>query len=272
MKKVVIGGLALFVVAGALIGFNRMCSMTRMGVDHVQNQIDEAIPVDVQLRELEMLLEEDLDPEIKKSQLAVVRQKGDITETEGDITQLMARVDQQWTEIEEMQAAIPADSKTEFVSINGKQYTRSKVTSDLGNKLTRYKSMDSSLNAKQELLSKQEETLAAKEQHLEKLMEAKVNVIAEIEDLKARLTLLKAKRIEVSDEVDNATIDRINELTRSIKRRVSEDEKMLEYETSAYGEIQMTPEADEEDVLKEIDEIRADKAVRGENGELINIR
>ncbi len=271
MKKVVLGGLALFVVAGALIGFNRMCSMTRLGVDHVQNQIDEAIPVDVQLRQLEMALN-DLDPEIKDAQLAVVRQEVSVGELQDEITQLTAGVDQQWSEIVALRQAIPADSDTEFVSVNGKEYSRDKVTNDLRRKMTRFKGAESSLNAKEDLLSKREETLSAKQSHLEKLLDLKSELTGEIEQLKARLTLVQAKQVEVSEDVDNAKVEEIKALTKKVKRRIAEKEKMLEHEANAYGEIQVTAEADEKDVLEEIDARRADKAVRGENGELINIR
>ena len=272
MKKFFLGGLALTLVAGALIGFNRMCSMTRLGVDHVQSSIERAIPIDVQLREAEMLLKKDLDPEIKKAQLEVVRHEVIVGESQDEIAQLTAKVDEQWDEIVGLRSVIPEDAETEFVSINGKEYSRDKVTGDLKRKMSRFKNGEKSLDTKQQLLIKQEDTLAAKQKRLENLLDAKSKLTGEIEELKARLTLLKAKKIEVSDEVDNSTIDRINELNSNIKRQLTEDEKMLEYEASDYGEIQVTPEADEQDVLEEIDARRADEAVRGKDGELINIR
>ena len=271
MKKFFLGGLALTLVAGALIGFNRMCSMTRLGVDHVQSTIDEAIPVDVQLRQLEMALK-DLDPEIKSAQLSVVRQEVSVNELQDEITQITAGMDQQWSEIVALRQAIPEESDTEFVSVNGKEYSRDKVTNDLRRKLTRFKGVESSVNAKQDLLGKREETLTAKQKHLQNLLDLKSELTGEIEQLKARLTLVQAKQVEVSEDVDNAKVDEIKELTKKVQRRIAEKEKMLEHEANAYGEIQVTPEADEQDVLEEIDARRADEAVRGKDGELINIR
>ncbi|WP_166823807.1 coiled-coil domain-containing protein [Thalassoroseus pseudoceratinae] len=270
MKKIVLGGLALFVVAGSLIGFNRLCSITGMGVDYAQTKVDEAIPVEVLLKELDFKLKS-LDPKIKSSKVAVARADVKVERLQADVDELTASVKKQWDNIVDVRKAIPTDTETQFVSVGGKKYTLDEVETKLDRQLTVHDASVKSLNAQKSLLNSGQKELAAERKQLDSLLDLKVELKAKIEEIKARLTTVKAKQVETSSAyVDDATLEETQKLLDEADRRVAEQEKLLEYEAEGFGAIEAASE--KRNVLEEIDARRAEEAVRGEDGELINIR
>lgn len=273
MKKMLIGLTGLVVVAGLVFGFRNVADMGGMAIDEAREMAQDAVPIDVQIRQLERELT-DLAPEIEKAKKALVQQKLVVEDLNVDLEEKSTKVARQWGEIKELQAALKSrPAGTEFVKVgeNGNQYTEPEVVASLERRMRHLKAEDRNLEALKASVAKNQQAHGSMKETLDNLIELKQTWAAEIEELKATYEMVKAKQVETRTDIDNSRIERFQEKLKQAQRRVREKQEMLELNTGEYKDIDLNPTPDKVSIMEEIDARRASEATDGKGTDLINV-
>lgn len=267
-KKYALGAAALVLVMGALFGFSQLMDWGQLAVDEVRDSAQSLVSIDSEIRQLEREAER-LVPAIDDAQKDVVEQEVVVEDAAEEVKTLAASVKQQWSEIVALKEAYTGTKDGEqFVSIGGKDHTKAEVLSDLERRMTAHNGAEASLANLEESLQAQQANLDARRQYLENLYTLQSDLKTEINQLKSRHELVKAKKVEVSDEVDDSRIDAIKERLKKVENRVRVEEKLLEKDGAGHGRIDVQGESDR-NILEEIETRQQQKALDSDS-ELIN--
>lgn len=267
-KKYMLGAAALVLVAGALFGFGQLWDWGEMAVDEVRDSAQSLVSIESDIRQLERDAAK-LGPAIDSAQEDVVEQEIVVEDATAEVNTLATSVKEQWGEIVALKEAYEGASDGEqFVSVGGKEYKKDEVRSDLERRVTAHDGASEALANLEESLKAEQANLDARRQYLENLYTLQSDLKTEIGKLKSRHQLVKAKKVQVSEEVDDSRIQAIKERLKKVDHRVRVEEKLLEKEGAGHGRIDVQGESDR-DILEEIETRQQKKALESDS-DLIN--
>ena len=223
-KSIVIGAASALVLGGLVLG-TQFTSYVRTASNEVRASVEDAIPIEFQLKRAQDMLENELEPEIRKmkhavaeSQVAVDRLQAQLATKQETVTrkraELMARSEQLKSQ------------KTTFL-VNDVSYTKKELEEDLSKRFDRFKTLEQTFQTEAKVLEAKRRAVEENENKVEKLLAAREELTLQIEELEARVEALKAAETVNESEFDDSKLSRVRGLLDGLDAKVEVREREL---------------------------------------------
>lgn len=250
LKTAIIGGVTA-VALGTLVLGTTWVSYVRTAKNEVATAVEDAIPIEFQLKRAQDMLENDLKPEVSKMMTLVAESQIKVQNLEN---KLLAQQDVLAKERRELMARNEElkSKKTTFL-IKDVSYSKKELESDLSRRLGDVQSLERKLAADQNELQAKRTALQANESKVEKLLEARNDLKNQIEELTARVSALKAAETIHESEFDESKLSNVKSLLDGLKTKVEVRERKLSLEGKHTERIPVETEESSKSVTESVD-------------------
>jgi predicted nucleic acid-binding Zn-ribbon protein len=250
LKKIIVGSA---VVAGmSLLVFGpAVFSHARHAIGSLRSNVQEAFPIEYELERAEQFVRE-IGPEIEKAKHAVAEEQVEIGELDREVAGLEKRISEGEHKVKVKNAALKSGEKS--FTFAGRTYSRQQVEIDLRLSFDDFRNSQALLEGKKKLLEARTASLAAAIQKLESVKSQESNLVANIENLRARLRQAQAMEA-VSGHVvlDDGALAQAKEILNRCRKRVEVAAKMVENETGQGGRSIPVEALEPRDISAEVD-------------------
>lgn len=223
-KKFLLYGGGLVALSFLLFG-TAAVSHVRNGVSWVRGQVNETVPVEVELERARSMIEE-TGPQIRECKRIIAERMVEIRSLEQTITELDGKQAQSRTKLKVQQTCL-AENRTSY-TIQGREISRISVESDAVRTLERLKVQDQILASKRERLSALEKSLAYAQKTLENVLTEKANLEAQLDLLETKLRQTEAMKAATSNiNVDSSNLARAKDILSQQSKRLDVVQQMI---------------------------------------------
>lgn len=258
IKKIAIvgGGLALLVT---LLAGTRFGSYASTAISGAWGRVDDSVPLDFKLSDAREQLGR-LAPEINQMKYEFARQETQVARLREDVEASQENLEEQLANIVRLKSHLDS-GETAFVS-RGRSYTTSEVEMDLSRRWELYKTSESVVATKHEVLVAQEAGLAAARQKIAETEAQREQLEIEIAQLEARLRLVEVAKTASDLNFDDSRLARLRSSIDDIRSRIQVEEHMLNAsEAQDFNGIPLDEEEGTADVRSEIDSYLSNRSV-----------
>lgn len=254
LLKIPLLAAAAIVVVGILFFGGNFTSYVRTSAKSVQNAVQDAVPIEFELKRARDLIEAIL-PQLQAQVRLIAEEEVQIARLEEDIEQGVAQMKSERASL----VALREKADTTFVSVSvGKnKLSREQCIDQLHSRFERFKQREQALESKRRLLEGRQKSLSAALAMLETTKDRKVQLQQKVEALAAENRLVSASRIEAGRSIDGSSLSQADELLSEIQTRLDVAQRVLTYEqdleTIVLDDVSESSWIDEDQVLSEID-------------------
>lgn len=251
LKTAIVGGVSALALGTLVLG-TTWISYVRTAKNEVTNAVEDAIPIEFQLKRAKDMLDNELEPEIRKMKHAVA-------ESQVDVEHLQARLDSKQEEVRLKRLAIMgqreelASEKPSFVDVDNVSYTKAEFEEDLGKRFERFKTFETTFKAEMKVLNAKTQAVEANESKVAKLLAAKEELKLQIEELEARVSALKAAETVEESKFDDSKLANVKGLLDSLDAKVDVRERELTLEGKTTDLIPLKTEESSKSVVDSVD-------------------
>jgi len=249
LKWVVIGGIGLALVGGAIFGTD-LPSYLRTSANSVRTAVKGAIPMDMELARARDLLN-DIIPEMQANVRVIAQQEVEIANLKQDIAQSQKSFAEEQMRVAKLRDCL-STTQVSFTFGNLK-YDRDQVKEDLARKFDHYKEAEVILAGKTRLLQNREKALAAGMQAIERTRGQKALLESKIEALEGQYRLVQAAAVGTNVAVDNSKLRQTEKVIAQIKKQLDVAERVLAHE-ARFTESIPVDGVNEKDLLMAVDD------------------
>ncbi len=227
LKTAIVGGVSALALGTLVLG-TTWISYVRTVKNEVAEAVEGAIPIEFQLKRAKDMLENELEPEIRKMKHAVA-------ESQVEVEHLQAKLDGKAKDVADQRADIMArndllkSKKTSFF-YNNVSYTKAQLEENLEQNFGRFKTLEQTFKTELKVLEAKRQAVVANESKVEKLLAAREDLTLQIEELEARVSALEAVETVKESEFDDSKLSNVKELLESLDAKVDVRERELELE------------------------------------------
>ncbi len=249
-KKIVIGSLAIAVVAGFLLGRDAV-SYVHTTASHVTESVKDSVPVEFELDRARKMIAA-LHPEIRKNLLVIAKEEVEVDRLRRQVEKLSQKLEGDREDLQRMSSDLKSGKS--YIVYAGRRYSDNQVRIDLANRLTRVKTSDATLSNLTQVLNARENGLTAARQKLEEMLAARRTLVVEVENLEARQKMVEVAQTASDFNFDDSKLSRTKDLVREIQTRIEVAEKFVNVEGNFCDQIPMEgPSYDSGvDILEEV--------------------
>ncbi len=252
LKKAIIGGLTLTLIAGIMLGSDfgsYFRTMKRRASEAVKSEMDLDFEVD---RARTMI--DDLIPAIEDSQEVVIKQQVELTRLEKSVISQEEKLDARQEEIMALRSDLKSDKdKFHYAKMT---FSRRDVERDVEIRFERYKAADAALLRDKKIMLAQRDALRANQQKLESMIGQKKDLEVAVAQLEARLEQLHAEETISTIAVDDSALSSVKQLIQDLNDQMDVKQAKLDAEASYNGGlIPVGQEApSDRDIAAEVDD------------------
>ncbi len=249
IRRTLIGGSAVLLLMGLIFGRGAV-SYVRTSTGYVRQSIADNVPVEFQIERAKKMID-DLEPEVRRNKHLIVREEVALEQLSDQVAKLADKQTREKENLLRMQAEVKTGAPHIYFAGNG--YTAEQVKRDMGNRFERYKTNDETLFNLRRVLNARQQSLVAARAELEQMLAARNQLVAEVEKLKARQTMVTVAQSSSEFNLDNSALARASQLVREVETRLDVTERMLSAELQFAEEIPLDAPASD-DVVDQIAE------------------
>lgn len=202
-------------------GLSYVATLSRMVKSSVRSQV----PVEFELERARTMID-DLLPDIKKNMLVIVQEEAGIGKLREEVASGQKQLDAQRVQLVAMRGEV-ANSGSNY-SIGARPATRDEVREELARRFRRYQLAEATIGSKKQLLEAREKSLAAARDKVEQMLNAKRDMVVEVENLQARLNAVQAQSVSRSAvDVDDTKFTRCKQLVDDLQVRLDVADRLL---------------------------------------------
>lgn len=250
LKTAIIGGVSAMALAALVLGTSWV-SYVRTAKNEVTTAVEGAIPIEFQLKRAKDMLENELEPEIRKMKHAVAESQVDVEHMEVKLAEKQETVTQRRAEIMARNEQLKSQ-KTTFL-VNDVSYTKAEMEEDLSKRFDRFKTLENTFKTEAKVLEAKRQAVVANESKVEKLLAAREDLKLQIEELEARVSALKAAETVAESEFDDSKLSNVKELLDSLDAKVDVRERELSLEGQETDLIPVETEESSKSVVDSVD-------------------
>ena len=249
IKRIVVVTLCVGVVGGLVFGKD-MVSYMHSASKSIQRAFTSSVPIEFELQRARDMVE-DIIPEMHANIRLIAEEEVEIGNLKNSIEASQEGLDTEKNRIARLKTMLTNN----FASyrVNGYEYTRQQVRSDLAKSFDRYKEAEVILESKRRMLASREKSLSAAIQLLEQTRSAKALLEEKIQSLESQHRLVQASAVGSKLKLDDSKLAQTEKLIRQIKKRLDVSERILAHEGKFVQTIPVDT-VDEQDLFAEIDE------------------
>ena len=238
VKKGLIIGVAALVLLGLFFGRDA-ASYVKTSVGWIHQGVHDAVPVEFELSRARQMIK-DLDPEIQRNMHLIAKEEVEVQHLRGQLGEAETSLTKNRSDIERLNVDLKRGDSN-FVYC-GKTYTSKQVESDLTRRFESFKVKEATLGKLTQILAARERGLDAGREKLKAMQSAKGQLEVDVENMEARLEMVKVAQSTSEFAFDDSRLSRTKELCRDIAARIDVAEKLVNAETTYPGQINLDEE------------------------------
>lgn len=238
LKKIVVGGLSLFLVGGLLFGSDAFSYLRTFG-GHVREVVKSEISVEFELDRIRDEVD-NLVPEIRRHMTIVAEQSVDVKDLERDLTDKEASLGKQKDAILALRSDL--ESGNNSFTYRAVSYTRNEVEADLSHRFESFCTVEESVKRDRQILTAQRDTLRANQKKLDVMLSRKQDLVVKVAQLEARLKQVQAAETINSIEIDDSRLAHVENMIKEMNHALDVRESVLETEGTILGRIPVNEE------------------------------
>lgn len=249
-KKVFLSAAALLVTGGLVFGTG-LISYLRTAGTQARASVEEAVPIEFQLKRAQDMLQNELEPEIR-------RMKHSVAESEVDLKRMTAQLEQRATSLSRMRDEMLTrndqlkSGKTSF-TISNVSYSKKELETDLSKRLERVQIAERTLSSEEQVLAAKKRALAENEAKVVEMLGAREQLSMQIKELEARVSAVKAAETIQGTQFDESKLAEVRGLLDRVGAKVEVRERELALEGQTTDLIPVQTDSDAKNISAEVD-------------------
>lgn len=214
----------------------------------VKQSVKDSVPVDFEIERARTMIRE-LDPDIRQNLQVIAREEVEVTRLRDQLAEAEKSLAKDRKEITRMKGDL--DQGGSVFVYAGHSYTTKQVEADLTRRFDRYKTKEQTAEKLRQILKAREVGLLAANDKLKGMQGAKRQLEVEIENLKARLEMVKVAEATGNFQFDDSRLARTREAIQEISARIDVAEKLAHTSAAMPDQIKLDDE-DSRNISEEV--------------------
>ena len=240
-RKLILGGLAVAVLAGFLLGSDAL-SYLSTSCERVSARVQDSVPMEFQIDRARKMVR-DLEPEIRRSMHVIAKEEVEVQNLEKQIGQAEEKTSKDKSEIMRLQSDLKTGESV--FRYAGHRYTAGEVRQDLSRRFARFKTADATLGSLRDMRDARQRNLDAARQKLSAMMTAQRQLQVDVANLEAKLKLVEVAQASSDLQLDDSQLARAKQLMLDIRTRLDVAAKLANADTHFQAEIPLDGAATE---------------------------
>lgn len=233
LKKVIIGGISAVVLSTLVFGRDVVSYIKTAGCS-ARDAIKSEVPIEFQIQRARDMVE-NLIPDIRQCMHVIAEEEVNVEQLQRDIAKAESELGKQKGEILALNQAVGQGQQSyRFAS---RTYTAADVKRDLAARFERFKTAESTLGSKKQILTAREKSVVAAREKLENMLNEKRDLEVQIENVDAKLKTMQAQRTAASVNLDNSQLARAKKLIGDLNKQLEVSQRVLDAEGKFTGLI-----------------------------------
>ncbi|MBI3861565.1 MAG: hypothetical protein HY290_06690 [Planctomycetia bacterium] len=251
LKKALLGVAAVAVLSTLVFGRDVISYLKTAG-SSARDAIKSEVPIEFEIQRARDLVT-NLVPDIRKCMHVIAEEEVSVEHLNKDIARAETELGKQKDEILALRRDVDQGRSTyQYAS---RTYTSNDVKRDLACRFERFKSAETTLGSKRQILTAREKSVSAAREKLEGMLASKRDLEVQIENLDARMKTIQAAQTATSVQLDDSQLARAKKLISDLNKQLDVAQKMLDVDGKFSGLIQVdTTPVVPEDLSNQIDE------------------
>lgn len=243
-RLIVAGAVAAGVYTVGDDAVSYVSTATRLAGD----QVNDHVPIAFELERAKTMIDS-LVPDIKRNMIVIAQEEVAVDE----VREEAARDEQSIVRQRETLLKLRDDAGDGRLQIGSRTASQQEVKDDLQRRLAHLKLSEATLQAKYDLLKNRETSLVAARQKLEKMLHARRDLEAQVENLHARLRTFQSSAVASTVELDDTQVAKCQQLVDELRVRLRVSERLVST-SGNIDELAVAFTSSDEDVFAQIDE------------------
>lgn len=249
LKKLLFAGLFVCVVPAliAVMVLGRgVTSYMSTAFSEVRSEAKAMVPVEWELKRARNMIAK-LDPVIEENRTKIVREEIEVAKLERQVEQNEQVLAKYQGEILRLRDDLESGS-TQYVYA-GRTYSASQVRADLANRFKHFKTLEATTNKLRQIVDIRRNKLKAAQTKVEEMLAAKRQLEVDVENLEARLEMIRVAEATSEFNFDNSKLSQTREVIDDITTRLDVTERMLNTNVELYDRIPLDGDAESLDTI-----------------------
>ena len=217
LKKMILGGGLLAVLASTGVLGLPVLSYARTGVSWMRQSAGDAMPLEWELKRARQMVA-DLNPEIDAAARQIALEKVHVARLEKQLADGGERLAKSERDIDRLRGDLEADRVA--YTYAGRTYTSAQVKTDLGQRFKRHKTRAATNEKLSQMLDARRAALQSANERLEAMLGSRRQIEVEVENLQARLASLRVSQTASDLAVDDSQLSATRQLLDDIATRI----------------------------------------------------
>ncbi len=265
IKKVLVSGTVLALLSGLFFGRDAV-SYVSTSVGWVKDTVKDSVPIEFEIQRARNMIR-DLDPEIARNMHLIAAEETQVVSLRDEMAASAKQLDKDRRDVVRLKNDLE-NGGSQFVYA-GVSYSQKQVETDLSRRFERFKVREATVEKLQKILTARDVGLVAANEKLKAMQSAKRQLEVEVENLKARLEMVKVAESTSNFSFDDSKLARTRQAIKDIKARIDVAEKMANANVNLPDQITLE-ESESRNITDEVakyfkDHNTSDNIVRLEN-------
>ncbi|MFM2093665.1 MAG: hypothetical protein RIS70_789 [Planctomycetota bacterium] len=222
IKRTLMAGGVVALLLGFFFGKDSVTYVST-SLGWVKATVKDSVPIEFEIQRARNMIR-DLDPEIAKNMHLIASEEIQVGNLKEDLVSSTKQIDQDRRDVVRLKSDLDRGG-SQFV-YSGVSYTPKQVESDLARRFERFKVKEATVEKLQKIVAAREAGLNAANEKLKGMQAAKRQLEVEVENLKARLEMVKVAESTSHFNFDDGKLARTRDAIKEIKSRIDVAEKL----------------------------------------------
>ena len=251
-KTLLVGASVLFLMT-MLFGKDAV-SYVSTSCRWARQTVKESVPIDFEIARARNMIKE-LDPEIRSNMHLIAKEEVDVSRLREQVATTQKALSKDRQDISRLKSDL--DQGGSVFVYAGQNYTQKQVESDLTRRFERFKTKEATADKLQKILLAREASLVAASEKLKAMQGAKRQLEVDVENMKARLEMVKVAESTSSFNFDDSKLARTRDALNDISARIDVAEKFVHSNAGVVDQIPLDG-GDSRNITEEVAKYFAD--------------
>jgi phage shock protein A len=253
VKKVLVAGLGALLLSGLLFGRDA-ASYVSTSCGWVKQTVKDSVPIEFEIERARTMIRE-LDPEIRQNLHVIAREEVEVTRLRDQLADADKNLAKDRKEIARLKGDL--DQGGSVFVYAGRSYNQRQVETDLTRRFDRFKTKEATAEKLRQILNARQTGLLAANDKLKGMQGAKRQLEVDVENLRARLEMVKVAETTGHFNFDDSRLSRTREAIQEISARIDVAEKLAHTSAAMPDQIKLEDE-DSRNISEEVARYFAD--------------
>jgi hypothetical protein len=214
----------------------------------MRQTVKNSVPVDFEIERARKMIK-DVDPEIKNNMHLIAKEEVEVSRLKAQLEDAIKQLEKDRKDIVRLKNDL--DGGGSIFVYAGHSYAKKQVEADLTRRFERFKTKEATVDKIHKILDARETGLVAANEKLKAMQGAKRQLEVEVENMKARLEMVRVAESTSNFNFDDSRLARTREALQEISARIDVAEKMVNANVTPLDQIKLD-DAEAKNVSEEI--------------------